>query len=149
MKHSQFRWRLVDDFVKRLNDYHANNLFPSEMICVNESISRWYGQEGGQIMVGLPPYVVFDRKPENGCEIQDSCCRVSGIIMRLKIVKEETEYSNTNTVQLLKVLISPWSGSGRRVCADSYFASVQAAEMMAQKGLKSIGVVKTAIKIFQ
>ena len=47
MKHSQFRWKLVDDFVKRFNDYHAENFIPSEMICVDESISRWYGQVGG------------------------------------------------------------------------------------------------------
>ena len=31
---------------------------------------------------------------------------------------------------------------GRLVCADSYFASVQAAETMYREGLKFIGVVK-------
>ena len=33
---------------------------------------------------------------------------------------------------------------GRLVCADSYFASVQAAETMYREGLKFIGVGKTA-----
>ena len=81
MKHSQFRWKLVDDFVKRFNDYHAENFIPSKMICVDESISRWYGQVGGWINTGLSHYVAIHRKPENGCEIQDSCCGVSGIMM--------------------------------------------------------------------
>ena len=49
MKHSQFRWSLVDDFIKRFNDYRANNFIPSEMICVTESISRWYGQGCGWV----------------------------------------------------------------------------------------------------
>ena len=84
MKHSQYRWKLVDGFVKRFNDYRAQSFIPSEMICVDESISRWYGQGGDWINFGLSHYVAIDRKPENGCEIQDSCCGVSGIMMRLK-----------------------------------------------------------------
>ena len=75
----------------------------------------------------------------------------------MKVVKEEDYYSSTDTeddsdvllhgVKVLKQLISPWSGSGRLVCVDSYFASVQAAEAMEQEGLKFIGVVKTATKM--
>jgi hypothetical protein len=34
------------------------------------------------------------------------------------------------------------------VCADSYFASVQAAEHLLSMGLKFIGVVKTATRKF-
>ena len=76
--------------------------------------------------------------------------------MRLKIVKKEDDYLSTDTeddsavllhgVKVLKELSSPWSGSSRLVCADYYFASVQAAEVMEQEGLKFIGVVKTATK---
>ena len=97
MKHSQYRWKLVDGFVKRFNDYRAQSFIPSEMICVDESISRWYGQGGDWINFGLPHYVAIDRKPENGCEIQDSCCGVSGIMMRLKVVKQEEDYSDTES----------------------------------------------------
>ena len=32
-------------------------------------------------------YVAVDRKPENVCEIQDSCDGKSNIMMRLKLVK--------------------------------------------------------------
>ena len=30
---------------------------------------------------------IIDRKPESGCEIQNSACRESGLIFRLKVVK--------------------------------------------------------------
>ena len=61
------------------------------MICVDESISRWYGHGGHWINIGLPMYIAIDRKPENGCEIQNSCCGRSGIMMRLKLVKTAKE----------------------------------------------------------
>lgn len=76
----------------------------------------------------------------------------------MKIVKEETNYSSTYTdknsaillrdAKVLKYLISSWSGSGRLVCVDSSFASVQATEVTEQEGLKFIMTVKTAINIF-
>ena len=46
MKHSQCRWKLVDGFVKRFDDYRAQSFILSEMICVDESTSRWHGQDG-------------------------------------------------------------------------------------------------------
>ena len=72
MKRSQYRWKLVEGFVKRINNFRAQLFIPSEMRCVNESISRWYGQGRDWINFGLPYYVAIDRNPENGCEIQDS-----------------------------------------------------------------------------
>jgi len=33
----------------------------------------------------------MDRKPEDGCEIKDSCCGKSNILMRLKLVKTPSE----------------------------------------------------------
>ena len=106
----------------------------------HKSISRWYGQGGDWINFGLPHYVAIDRKPENDCDIQDSCCGVSGIMIRLKVVKQEGDYSDTESdedsssighgVKVLNELISSWTVSGRLVCSDLYFASVQAAEIM-------------------
>ena len=93
MNHSQFRWKLVDGFVRRFNDYRVYVCIPSGMICVNEFIIRWYGQGGDWINFGLSYYVVIDRNSENGCEIQDSCCGVSVIMLRLKVVKQDTYYS--------------------------------------------------------
>ncbi len=63
----QYRWKLVDDFVTNFNDHRANYFSPSDCICVDESMSRWYGQGGHWINHGLPQYVAIDRKPEN-CE---------------------------------------------------------------------------------
>jgi Transposase IS4 len=45
-------------------------------------------------------------------------------------------------------LVEPWAGSNRVVCADSYFASVDAAERLLLLGLRFIDVEKTAIKRF-
>lgn len=50
----------------------------SDTICVDESMSCWYGKEGGQwINYGLPQYIAIDQKPENGCEIQNAACGIS------------------------------------------------------------------------
>ena len=49
---------------------------------------------------------------------------------------------------VLKRRVSPWSGSHRIVCADSYFASVYVAEMLLKLDLKFIGVVKTATRLY-
>jgi hypothetical protein len=40
------QWLLVDDFVERFNSHRAANVQPSELICVDESMSRWYGNGG-------------------------------------------------------------------------------------------------------
>ena len=48
--------------------------------------------------------------------------------------------------QVLKVLVLPWANSDRVVCAESYFASVGAAEELKRIGLRFIGVVKTATR---
>jgi Transposase IS4 len=41
----QQRWKLVTDFVDSINDHRQVHFTPSEVICLNESISWWYGQE--------------------------------------------------------------------------------------------------------
>ena len=49
-----YRWMRVDGFVRRFNDYRQDFYSPSENICVDESISRWYGQGGHWINIVLP-----------------------------------------------------------------------------------------------
>jgi len=51
-----YRWKLVDDFVAAFNEHRANFFYPSDLICVDESMSRWYGQGGHWINHGLPKY---------------------------------------------------------------------------------------------
>ena len=72
MSSESYRWMRVDGFVKRFNDYRQHFYSLSENICVDETISRWYGQGGNWINIGLPMYVTIDRKLENGCEIQNA-----------------------------------------------------------------------------
>jgi len=42
----EYRWMLVNDFIDAFNDYRDSNYSPSDRICVDESISRWYGLGG-------------------------------------------------------------------------------------------------------
>jgi len=158
---------LVNDFVKNFNDYHERTFSPSDMICVDESISCWHDLGGHWINLGLPMYVAIDRKPENGCEIQDSCDGRARIMLRLKLVmheEDETKYlenlasgleqGNTEAdlghgTKVIRELISPWiksPGDPRTVCADSYFASVATAIELKRCGFNFIGVVKMATK---
>lgn len=162
----KYRWQLVDGFVKRFNEHRASQFIPSDLICVDESISRWYGQGGDWINHGLPMYVAIDRKPENGCEIQNAACGRSGVMLQLKLVKTLVEQQNEEDLSIeetdrareqdgvlhgtkvLKELIAPWAQSDRLICADSYFASVGAVEELARMRLRFIGVVKTATRRF-
>ena len=81
-------------------------------------------------------YIAIDRKSENGCEIQNSACSESGVMLRLLSVKSEEDsdlhtQENNKGLQhgtdILKYLVLPWDNSERGVCADSYFASVSSA----------------------
>jgi hypothetical protein len=65
---------LVDDIVTNFNDHQANYFSPSDYICVDESMSRWYGHEGHWINHSLPQFVAIDRTPKNGCQIQNAAC---------------------------------------------------------------------------
>ncbi len=145
--------------MERFNQHRVETFPPSDLICVDKSISRWYGQGGNWINHGLPMYVAIDRKPENGCEIQNSACGRSGVMLRLKLVKsveeeqaqvddEEAEENGglLHGTVVCKHLVSPWGMSGRIVCGDSYFASVGTCRELKRMGLRFIGVVKTATR---
>jgi len=149
------RWQLINEFVSSINSHRAARVSPSDLICVDESMCKWYGQGGHWILRGLPMYVAIDRKPENGCEIQDAACGRSGIMLNLSVVTTAEHRQDTGTgheddlphgTTVLKKLVAPWAGTKRVVCADSYFASVTAAEQLLGMGLRFIGVVKTATR---
>ena len=82
---------LVDDFVKNFNKYRTSHYVPSDLIYVDESMSKWYGLGGHWINMGLPMYVAIDHKPVNGCEIQNLCDARSQVIVQLKLVKSEAD----------------------------------------------------------
>jgi len=122
------RWQLINDFIASINDHRASRVSPSDLLCVDESMCKWYGQGGHWILRGLPMYVAIDRKPENGCEIQNAACGRSGIMLRLSVVttakhrhEEATGQENNfpHGTAVLKKLVAPWAGTKRVVCADS------------------------------
>ena len=75
------RWNLVKYFVSAMNEQRKSCVTPSDLLCVDESMSGWYGLGGDWIDVGLPHYVAVDRKPKNGCEIQDAVCGRSSTVL--------------------------------------------------------------------
>ena len=82
---------LVDDHVANFNKHCARNYNSSDSICVDESMSRWYGIGGHWINAGLTQCIAIDIKPENGCEISNSADGVSVIMMQLKLVNTSSE----------------------------------------------------------
>ena len=152
---SEYRWQLCEGFIDAINAHREATVSPSELLCVDESISRWYGIGGSWISKGLPHYVAIVRKPESGCEIQDIADANGGFMLRLMLVKGADANSadhgheefNQGTNILLK-LCAPWQNTWRTVCADSYFASVQAAKALYERGLHFIGVVKNATRMY-
>ena len=78
-------------------------------------------------------------------------------MIQLKIVKTAEEENasaatdddgNNHGTNVLKFLVEPWVRMDYCVCADSYFASVNAVTVMRMMGLRFIGVVKMATKKF-
>ena len=152
---SSDRWRMIRDFIVAITDHRASHVIPSQNICVDESMSRWYGLRGDWIDTGLPHYVSMDQKLENGCELKTAACGKSGIIIRIENVVSaedtslrdfESEHLHGTAVTLR--LLQPWFHTNRVVCADSYYASVHTAESLYEKGLRFTGVVKTSNKIY-
>ena len=120
------------------NHHEAMSFEPGNTICVDESIVWWYSLGGQLINASLPVYMALDRKPKNGCDIQNSAD--GGVIVELKLVKvsgEELGNSTTEDVEdmlcrtkVVKELIEPWIYSGRLVCGDLYFVSFGCVEVI-------------------
>jgi hypothetical protein len=67
MSSERYRWRLIDAFVRRLNEHRLQTFSPTNVVGVDEAMSKWYGAGGHWINEVFPMYVAIDRKPENGC----------------------------------------------------------------------------------
>ena len=94
MSSETYRWLLIQDFVSNFNEHRSQFFSLGWLICVNESMSRWYGLGGHWINMGLPMYVSIDRKLEDGMEIQNAACANSGLMYQLKTVKTAESQSN-------------------------------------------------------
>jgi len=157
MSHSTWRWMLISDFVENFNRYRGTNFIPSDLICVDESMSKWNGLGGSWINIGLPTFVSMDRKPVDGCEIQDACCARSRIMLSLKLVghDDNNELDGSaldreglpHAVRVMDELLHPWKNDGERlVGGDSWFASVPAVRHLKLKGFRYVGPIKTATR---
>ena len=119
-------------------------------------------------------YLVLKGKPDNSGEIQNLANVASGIMLHLKVVKSTNEEkaitaaaaadaiataaANNNNIaaankagkgtQVLVELKEPWHHSDRLVTANAYFASVEMALAMKEKGLTFIGNVKQCSRRF-
>lgn len=154
---SDERWDLVLAFVNAINVHREKSFTPSDRICVDESISKWYDLGGSWSDIGLPRYVAIQRKPESGCELQTSSCGESGIMIRIKVVMGSSSAPQTTSTQTEELsasaettldLIKPWLNTNRIVCADSYFSSVKTAEELLRRNTKYIGIIKQGTKKF-
>ena len=77
----------MEDFIEAFNNYRAAFYSTLDLIYVNKSINRWYRLGCHWINIGLPNYVTTEKKPDNRCEIRDTCNERSIVIIRLKLVK--------------------------------------------------------------
>ena len=114
-------------FIDAINRHRAAQVLPCERICVDESMSRWYGLGGDWIDRGLLHYVAMDRKPENGCELKTSSCGESGILLRIEVVcsaeemrAREFDVTHQHGTAVMLRLVEPWFNPDRIVCADSF-----------------------------
>jgi len=115
----RYRWALINDFISSMNAHRESHVAPGDTICVDESMIKWYGPGGPWISIGLPMYVAIDRKPENGCEIQNAACGRNGVMLRLHLVTTAADqYANMSAEEsqvlhgtaVLQRLVSPWAG---------------------------------------
>ena len=159
MSEEAYRWTLVDDFVVAINEWKARRVYPGSVICVDESIIRWYGIGGDYLTMGCPHYVMIATKPDAGIEVQTSACGKSGVLCQLRLMKSKEEMARENArnqvppgenagTTTTKQLSQPWHRSNRVVVGDSAFASVATAVEMSKAGLGFVGCVKTATKSF-
>ena len=100
--------------------------------------------------------MALDRKPENGLEIQNIACGRLRIMLGLKLVKSAVETARISSqshealdhrTKILVDLCTPWNDKERIVCADSYYASVEASETLLEN-LRFTGVIKSCTKRF-
>eukprot|EP00171_Calliarthron_tuberculosum_P015668 IDg15668t1 len=63
------RLLLAVGFMEYIKNHREQNVKKSELLCVDESISRLHGKGESRIEHGLPMYIAIDRKLENRCKI--------------------------------------------------------------------------------
>ena len=70
------------------NEHRIATFAPTDALSVDESFSRWHGNGGSWIEIGLPHHVSLDRKPEAGCEIQNVSCGRSCVMVQIELLRQ-------------------------------------------------------------
>lgn len=60
---AQHIWMLVTAFLDAINKHLEMRVTTSKIICIEDSMVRWYGVRGHWIYMGLRHYVSIERKP--------------------------------------------------------------------------------------
>ena len=157
-------WCFIQPMVDAFNKHMADIVNPGWLLCVDETMSAWRGQQGKRDRKKCPKLSWVPRKPEPlGTELKTAGCALSGMILSMEICKgKEThegleffkqksrfdgaQFGHTTATTLR--LIKPWFGTQRVLGGDSWFASVKTAEACAEKGVYFVGDVKTATRRF-
>ena len=150
-----FRWNKIRPFYNAFNEHRAKNLKASDHLCIDESMSRWYGEGGYWNDTGLPHYVAMDRKPDNGCEIWSLADGNGEFMLALEIVtskyynsaKKYVKNVGTGTAVCLR-LMEPWLYKRKHLFGDSWFASVATCLTLLMNFTSFTGPVKTCTKGF-
>ena len=81
MSHDEHLWMLANGFVKIFNEHRVQIMSLTHLICIYKYIPWWYGNGGDCIKLGLSMYIVINRNPDNGIDIKEKYCGVSGTII--------------------------------------------------------------------
>lgn len=118
-------------------------------LCIDELFSSWLGESEGSITKN-------PHKPKGiGQELICLSDTESGIMVALELCKGRTnnailseglQYGPAVTLRLAK--LAKITGSSRRICGDSRFASVSTARVAKQHGFEFTGCVKIAVRNF-
>ena len=150
----QCRWTLTQDLEDGINYHRLAYVYSSKWIFVDEFISSWYGLSGNWIGIRLAHYVAIERKPEKGCEIQNSASGQIGSMFLIELLAPQEEPSRRmsegeqkhDTVVLWR-LSTPWAGSGRVLCVEFWYDRVCTAETLQRMALELTCVIKTAKRL--
>jgi hypothetical protein len=155
-------WRAISTLVSGFNETREKHVNPGDYICVDESMSVWTGSENKYRGHGHPSVIKIPAKPVGvGTEIKASACGESGVLLRIEpnqgkswsesLLRDMTlthpGLTNKSSACTLR-LVQPWFSSGRIVCGDSWFASVETAVFLRKNGLHFTGLVKGSSKYF-
>ena len=146
-KDLQAYWTKMNSLVEALTSQFQKALLPGTNLTLDESMIKSYHRN-------LPGKIKIKRKPTPvGNEILDLCDSDTLIVLTMEFnqgkesnaAKEFVKEYGATTAAALR-LTRPFWGTGRIVYEDSWFGSVKLCEQLLQRGLYTVGLVKTAHK---